>query len=85
MQASLQQNSSEAAEDRLHRELEVIRKQGFVEYFLVVWDILRFAREKNIHWVGRGSAANSIVSYALGITNVDPIRYNLFFRTFPQS
>lgn len=72
----------QAAEERLQREMEVIQKQGFVEYFLVVWDILRFAREKNIHWVGRGSAANSIVSYALGITNVDPIRYNLFFQRF---
>ncbi|HSE39230.1 MAG TPA: DNA polymerase III subunit alpha [Acidobacteriota bacterium] len=70
------------AENRLRRELEVIRKQGFAEYFLVVWDILRYAREQNIHWVGRGSAANSIVSYALGITNVDPVRYNLFFERF---
>jgi DNA-directed DNA polymerase III PolC len=70
------------AEDRLRRELEVIRKQGFAEYFLVVWDILRYAREQNIHWVGRGSAANSIVSYTLGITNVDPVRYNLFFERF---
>lgn len=70
------------AEQRLSRELEVIRSLGFVEYFLVVWDILRYAREKGIHWIGRGSAANSIVSYALGLTNVDPIRYNLFFERF---
>jgi DNA-directed DNA polymerase III PolC len=70
------------AEDRLRRELEVVRRLKFEEYFLVVWDILRYAREQNIHWIGRGSAANSIVSYALGITNVDPVRYNLFFERF---
>lgn len=67
---------------RMERELEVIRQLGFTDYFLVVWDLLQYAGQQNIHWVGRGSAANSIVSYALRITNVDPIRYNLFFERF---
>lgn len=70
------------ASRRFSREMEVIRRLGFAEYFLVVWDILQYSKERGIHWVGRGSAANSIVSYALGITNVDPIRYNLFFERF---
>ena len=70
---------------RLHQEMQVIRDLGFVEYFLAVWDILRFARERNISWVGRGSVACSIVSFALGITNVDPIRYDLYFERFLNS
>lgn len=73
---------SAEAEDRLRREQDVIRRLGFAEYFLVVWDLLQYSKNHGIHWVGRGSAANSIVSYALGITNVDPIRYNLFFERF---
>ena len=68
--------------ERLKRELGVIDRQGFAEYFLVVADIARFARRRRIPMVGRGSAANSIVSYCLGITDVDPLRYNLFFERF---
>lgn len=68
--------------ERLQRELAVIRRLNFTKYFLVVWDLLQHAVQQNISWIGRGSAANSIVSYALGITNVDPIRYNLFFERF---
>ncbi|HUU27962.1 MAG TPA: DNA polymerase III subunit alpha [archaeon] len=68
--------------ERLKAELEVIDRLGFAPYFLVVADIARYARKKRIPMVGRGSAANSIVSYALGITDVDPIRYNLFFERF---
>jgi len=68
--------------ERLRAELEVIDRLGFSAYFLVVADIARFARRRRIPMVGRGSAANSIVSYALGITDVDPIRYNLFFERF---
>ena len=67
---------------RLKEEMRVIRELGFVEYFLAVWDILRFAQERRISWVGRGSVACSIVSYTLGITNVDPIRYDLYFERF---
>lgn len=70
-------------EERLEKELEVIRTMGFVDYFLIVWDFIRFARERGISvGPGRGSAAGSIVAYALGITNIDPIRYNLLFERF---
>lgn len=68
--------------DRLTRELEVIDRLGFAEYFLIVWDIARYAREQGIPSVGRGSAANSIVSYTLKITHVDPIELDLFFERF---
>ncbi len=69
--------------ERLEKELEVIRTMGFVDYFLIVWDFIRFARERGISvGPGRGSAAGSIVAYALGITNIDPIRYNLLFERF---
>ena len=70
-------------EERLEQELDVIRTMGFVDYFLIVWDFIRFAREHGISvGPGRGSAAGSIVSYTLGITNIDPIRYNLLFERF---
>jgi len=69
--------------ERMEEELQVIYNMGFVDYFLIVWDFIRFAREKQISvGPGRGSAAGSIVSYALGITNIDPIRYNLLFERF---
>ncbi|MBN2382032.1 DNA polymerase III subunit alpha [bacterium] len=68
--------------DRLKRELEVIDRLGFAEYFLIVWDIARYAREQGVPSVGRGSAANSIVSYVLQITHVDPIELDLFFERF---
>ena len=70
-------------EERLEEELSVIHKMGFVDYFLIVWDFIRYARENGISvGPGRGSAAGSIVSYSLGITNIDPIRYNLLFERF---
>jgi len=69
--------------DRLNYELEVIEKMGYVDYFLIVWDFIRFARENNIMvGPGRGSAAGSIVAYTLGITKIDPIKYNLLFERF---
>lgn len=68
---------------RLHYEIEVIEKTGFIGYFLVVWDFVRFAREQKIPvGPGRGSAAGSLVSYCLGITSVDPLRYHLVFERF---
>jgi len=68
---------------RLVQELETIRNMGYVDYFLIVWDFIRFAREKGIMvGPGRGSAAGSLVAYCLGITNIDPIRYNLIFERF---
>ena len=69
--------------ERLSYELSVIQKMGYVDYFLIVWDFIRFAREHDIMvGPGRGSAAGSIVSYTLGITRLDPIRYNLLFERF---
>ncbi len=71
-----------AAHARLTRELEVIAKLGFVSYFVIVGDIVRAARARAIPTVGRGSGASSIVAYALGITNVNPIEYDLVFERF---
>ncbi len=69
--------------ERLEFELDVIRSMGFVDYFLIVWDFIKYAKENDIIvGPGRGSAAGSIVSYCLDITNIDPIRYNLLFERF---
>lgn len=69
--------------DRLNYELGVIKNMGYVDYFLIVWDFIHFARENGIMvGPGRGSAAGSIVAYTLGITNIDPIRYQLLFERF---
>ena len=67
---------------QLERELALIQKLGFPGYFLIVWDIVNFCREKNIMIQGRGSAANSAVCYSLGITAVDPVGGNLLFERF---
>lgn len=69
--------------ERLEYELSVIRTMGFVDYFLIVWDFINYAKQNRIMvGPGRGSAAGSIVSYCLKITNIDPIRYNLLFERF---
>lgn len=68
---------------QLDTELEVIRNMGYVDYFLIVWDFIRYAREQGIMvGPGRGSAAGSLVSYTTGITNIDPLRYSLIFERF---
>ena len=67
---------------QLAHELDVIERTGLAEFFLICWDLVRFARERRIPAQGRGSAADSIVAYALGITRVDPIRHNLLFERF---
>ena len=68
---------------RLDYELSVIRKMGYVDYFLIVWDYINWSREHGIAvGPGRGSAAGSVVSYCTGITQLDPIRYNLLFERF---
>jgi DNA polymerase III subunit alpha len=73
----------EVYEKRLQQELEMIRSMGFAGYFLIVSDFIDFARKRNIPvGPGRGSAAGSLVAYAIGITSIDPIRYNLFFERF---
>ncbi len=68
--------------DRLQMELKVIEKTGFVSYFLIVGDFVRYGHEKGIACVARGSAAGSLVTYLLEISNVDPIRYGLLFERF---
>lgn len=82
LQARYPQNAEEL-KPRLEYELKVIKDMGYVEYFLIVWDYIRYARENGIMvGPGRGSAAGSLVSYTTGITNIDPIRYNLIFERF---
>ena len=69
--------------DRLKYELDIINKMGFCDYFLIVWDYVKYSKENNILvGPGRGSAAGSLVSYVLNITTIDPIKYNLFFERF---
>lgn len=69
--------------ERLDYELGVIRKMGYVDYFLIVWDFINYAKRNGIAvGPGRGSAAGAIVSYVLEITDIDPIRYNLLFERF---
>ncbi len=71
------------AMDRLNYELTIIHKMGFDDYFLVIWDVIRFARKNGIEpGPGRGSAAGSLVAYVLGITDVDPLKYQLLFERF---
>ncbi|MBE3592953.1 MAG: DNA polymerase III subunit alpha [Thermoanaerobacter sp.] len=69
--------------ERLDYELSVIKQMGYVDYFLIVWDFIKFAKDNGIMTgPGRGSAAGSLVAYTLGITNIDPIKYNLLFERF---
>ncbi|MGF1536875.1 MAG: DNA polymerase III subunit alpha, partial [Elainellaceae cyanobacterium] len=69
--------------DRLEYELDMMHEMGFSTYFLVVWDYIKFARDRNIPvGPGRGSAAGSLVAYALGITNIDPVHHGLLFERF---
>ena len=73
----------EEHEERLHFELDTIREMGYVDYFLIVWDFINYAKSNDIMvGPGRGSAAGSLVSYCLEITDIDPIRYSLIFERF---
>ncbi len=74
--------NNEAARARMEYELEVVRQTSFANYFLVVWDIISFVRKQQILFGVRGSAAASVVLYCLGITDIDPMRYNLVFERF---
>ena len=76
-------NPSQELKDRLAYELGTIQHMGYVDYFLIVWDFIKYAKDHGIAvGPGRGSAAGSIVSYCLGITTIDPIRYQLLFERF---
>src|SRR5207247_480593 len=71
-----------AVVNRLAHELDVIERAGLAEFFLICWDLMRFAKEQRIPAQGRGSATSSIVSYTLGISRVEPIVHNLLFERF---
>ncbi len=76
-------DTGQTLRERLDYELSVIRRMGYVDYFLIVWDFINYARSNGIPvGPGRGSAAGSIVAYCLKITNIEPIRYNLLFERF---
>ena len=76
-------DAGEDLKERLEYELSTIHTMGYVDYFLIVWDFIRYARDHGIMvGPGRGSAAGSIVSYCLGITSIDPIKYQLLFERF---
>ncbi|MEB3336985.1 MAG: DNA polymerase III subunit alpha [Leptolyngbyaceae bacterium] len=78
-----QSEVSQVYRDRLEYELKMMQKMGFSTYFLVVWDYIKYARDNNIPvGPGRGSAAGSLVAYALGITNIDPVHHGLLFERF---
>ena len=77
------ENPSEELRERLKYELDTIQHMGYVDYFLIVWDFINYAKRHDIAvGPGRGSAAGSIVSYCLEITNIDPMRYQLLFERF---
>jgi len=76
-------NAPDGYRERLKYELDMIARMGYVDYFLIVWDFISYARSQDIPvGPGRGSAAGSIVSYCLGITNIDPMKYSLYFERF---
>jgi len=76
-------NTGQTLKERLDYELSVIKRMGYVDYFLIVWDFINYAKQNRIAvGPGRGSAAGSIVSYCLRITDIDPIRYSLLFERF---
>ncbi|HMG14467.1 MAG TPA: PHP domain-containing protein, partial [Saprospiraceae bacterium] len=70
------------AMERINKELKIIKELGFAPYFLIIWDIIRYAQSAGYHHIGRGSGANSIVAYCLYITDVDPIELDLYFERF---
>jgi DNA-directed DNA polymerase III PolC len=74
--------NNKIAEERVNKELGIINDLGFNAYFLITWDLIRYARSRNFYYVGRGSGANSIVAYCLQITDVDPIELDLYFERF---
>jgi DNA polymerase-3 subunit alpha len=75
-------NSTKEITDRITKELKVIDKLNFNAYYLMVWDVIRYAKSRDFYYVGRGSGANSIVAYLLQITDVDPIKLDLYFERF---
>ena len=79
---NLRYGKNEKAKDRTLRELEIIDKLGFAAYFLITWDIIRYSNSRGFYHVGRGSGANSIIAYEIGLTDVCPLELNLYFERF---
>ena len=76
-------NVPQANKDRLNYEISVIKTMGYTNYYLIVWDYVNYAKSQGIPvGPGRGSGAGSIAAYSVGITDIDPIRYNLIFERF---
>ena len=75
-------NPSNEVIDRMHKELKIIKEMNFCSYFLINWDLVTYAQSQGIHYVGRGSGANSMLAYLLRITDVDPIELDLYFERF---
>lgn len=69
-------------QDRINKELDIIVQKGFVAYYLINWDIIRYAKSQGYYTIGRGSGANSLIAYCAGITDVDPIELDLYFERF---
>ena len=83
LEKRLDGNVNDKYKDRLNYELSIIESTGFVDYFLIVYDIVLYAKKNNIYvGPGRGSAVSSLVSYSLGIIDIDPLKYNLLFERF---
>lgn len=78
----LRYGSSRRARERINKELRIIDQMGFTAYFLITWDMIRYAQSRGFYHVGRGSGANSVVAYCLQITDVDPIELDLYFERF---
>ncbi len=77
------ENPPKTATDRMNFEIEIIEQMGYVDYFLIVWDFVRYAKENDIPvGPGRGSGAGSLCAYIIGITGIDPLKYNLLFERF---
>jgi DNA polymerase III alpha subunit len=76
------EKNNKIAAERVTKELKIIDQLGFNSYFLITWDIIRYAQSRGFYYVGRGSGANSIVAYCLQITDVDPIELDLYFERF---
>lgn len=68
--------------ERIEKEIAVIAEKNYITYFLIAWDVISYARSKGYYYVGRGSGANSLVAYLLGITDVDPLELDLYFERF---
>jgi DNA polymerase-3 subunit alpha len=75
-------NATPEIQERIEKEIQVIDEKNYITYFLIAWDVVSYAKSKGYYYVGRGSGANSLVAYLLGITDVDPLALDLYFERF---